>query len=90
MEFVSFDGLGGFIGVWGLRVWGFWILDGFGVGVGVWGLGLDLRWGLASQVLLGGSWLGRSRAISRITIVITYIKGLITPLITTHEPPSRG
>ena len=38
---------------------------------------------------LGGSWLGLSRVISRITIVITYIKGLITPLITSHEPPSR-
>ena len=23
------------------------------------------------------------------TIVITYVRGLITPLITTHEPPSR-
>ena len=39
--------------------------------------------------LLGGSWLLISRAISRITAVITHIKGLITPLITTHEPPSR-
>ena len=27
------------------------------------------------------------RVISRISIVITYIRGLITPLITTHEPP---
>ena len=30
-----------------------------------------------------------SRVIRRITIVITYFRGLITPLITTHEPPSR-
>ena len=27
--------------------------------------------------------------ISRVAIVITHIGGLITPLITTHEPPSR-
>ena len=25
----------------------------------------------------------------RVTIVIAYIRGLITPLITTHEPPSN-
>ena len=37
-----------------------------------------------SQVVLGGSWV----VISTVTIVITYIKGLTTPLITTHEPPS--
>ena len=24
-----------------------------------------------------------------VTIIITHIKGLITPLITTHEPPSK-
>ena len=29
-----------------------------------------------------------SKVISRVTIVITYIRGLMTPLITTHEPPS--
>ena len=29
-----------------------------------------------------------SRVISRATILITHIKGLISPLITTHEPPS--
>ena len=27
-------------------------------------------------------------AISRMAIVIAYIKGLITLLVTTHEPPS--
>ena len=27
--------------------------------------------------------------MSRITTVITHIRGLTTPLITTHEPPSR-
>ena len=30
-----------------------------------------------------------SRVISRVTILITHIKGLITLLITTPEPPSR-
>ena len=30
-------------------------------------------------------------AISRVTVLITHIKGLFTPLITTHESPSsRG
>ena len=29
-----------------------------------------------------------SRVISRMTIVITPIMGLITPLLPTHEPPS--
>ena len=39
--------------------------------------------------VLGGSWVVISGVISRATIVITHIRGLITPLITTHEPPSR-
>ena len=34
--------------------------------------------------LLGGSWVVVSKVICRATIVITYIRGLIT----THEPPS--
>ena len=42
------------------------------------------------RVLLGGSWVVISRVISRVTIVITYIRGLIAPLITTHEPPISG
>ena len=37
---------------------------------------------------VGGSWVVTSRIVSRLTMVITYIKGLITPLITTHEPPN--
>ena len=48
-------------------------------------------WSLAAPwpvEILGGSWLGISGVISRVTIVITHIRGLITPLITTHEPPS--
>ena len=38
---------------------------------------------------LGGSWVVISKVISRVAMVITYIRGLILPLITTHEPPSR-
>ena len=37
---------------------------------------------------LGGSWVVISRVISRITMVVTYIRALLTPLVTTHEPPS--
>ena len=42
---------------------------------------------LESRVL-GGSWVVISGVLSRVTILITHIGGLITPLITTHEPPS--
>ena len=38
--------------------------------------------------ILGGSWVVISRVISRVTILISHIRGLITPLLTTHEPPS--
>ena len=44
---------------------------------------------LLSRVhVLGGSWVVISGVISRVTIIITHIRQLITPLITTHEPPS--
>ena len=39
--------------------------------------------------LLGGSWVVISRVISPLILVITIVTLLITPLITTHEPPSR-
>ena len=42
-----------------------------------------------SEGILGGSWVVISRVINRVTILITLLRGLITPLITTHEPPSR-
>ena len=45
--------------------------------------------GLPLRPVLGGSWLVIDRVISRVTMVITYIRGLITPLIPTLEPPSR-
>ena len=38
--------------------------------------------------LLGGSWVVISGAISPLIGVITIVTLLISPLITTHEPPS--
>ena len=38
--------------------------------------------------VLGGSWVGKSRVISRVTRLITHIRGLITRFRTTHESPS--
>ena len=35
--------------------------------------------GLGFSCLLGGSWVDVRRVISRITIIITNIRGLITP-----------
>ena len=43
---------------------------------------------LRRTILLGASWVVLSGAISKVTIVITHIKGLITILITAHEPAS--
>ena len=40
--------------------------------------------------VLGGSWVVISGDISRVIIVISPIRGLITLFITTHEPPSMG
>ena len=45
--------------------------------------------GSVSKVL-GGSWVVISRVISPLIWVITIVTLLITPLITTHEPPSRA
>ena len=39
--------------------------------------------------MLGGSWVVRNGLISRVTIPISHIRRLITPLITIHEPPSN-
>ena len=42
-------------------------------------------------LLLGGSWVVITGVISRVIRLITPIRGLIAPLITTLlEPPSRG
>ena len=42
------------------------------------------------RALLGGSWVVISGVISRITIIMTHMRGLRTLLITTREPPSKG
>ena len=41
-------------------------------------------------LVLGGSWVVISGVISKVTIVMTHIRGLITLLITAHEPPSSS
>ena len=38
----------------------------------------------------GGSWVVISRGISRVTILKTQLRGIITLLITTPEPPKVG
>ena len=43
-----------------------------------------------TETPLGGSWGVISGVISKVTIVITHIRGLITPLIATLEPPNSG
>ena len=40
-------------------------------------------------LLLRGSWVVLSGAISRVSIPITHIRGLLALLIATHEPPSN-
>ena len=59
--------------------------------LGSMGLGFrSLGWPLMTrQLLLGGSWVAISGVVSRVTIIITHIVGLLTLLMTTHEPPSR-
>ena len=46
--------------------------------------------GTVQGSILGGSWVVISGVTSKVTIIITHIRALITPLITTHEPPSKG
>ena len=47
------------------------------------------RWNLQAEGMLGGSWVVISGVLSKVTVLITPTRGLITPLITTHEPPSK-
>ena len=48
-------------------------------------------WGWAkTDGLLGGSWVVIRGVISPLVCVITIVTLLITPLRTTHAPPSRG
>ena len=51
---------------------------------------MGVNGGLRALGVLGGSWGVISGVISRVSILTTHIRGLITPFITTHEPPSRG
>ena len=44
----------------------------------------------SQTIVLGGSWVVISGAISPLIWVISIVNPLITLLITTHEPPSRG
>ena len=44
----------------------------------------------SAGAILRGSWVVISGGISRVTIHITHVSGLVTPLITPHEPPSKG
>ena len=43
----------------------------------------------SGQSSFTGSWVVISRLISRVTMLITHIRVLITPLTATHEPPSK-
>ena len=43
----------------------------------------------ALYTLLGGSWVVISMVLRPVIWVMTIVTLLITPLITTHEPPSR-
>ena len=45
---------------------------------------------LSGRFLLGGSWVVINGVISPPIGVITIVTLIITPLITTHEPPSKG
>ena len=42
-----------------------------------------------SLLLRGKTVLVISRVISSLTIIITHVWGLVTPLMATHEPPSK-
>ena len=42
-----------------------------------------------AKTLLGGAWVVISGVISPLIWVIIIVTLLITPLLTTHEPPSK-
>ena len=44
----------------------------------------------AALNMLGGAWVVISGFTSGVTVIITHIKGLRSPLIATHESPSTG
>ena len=51
--------------------------------------GLDKKWNYTMLEILGGSWAVISGGRSPLRRVTTIVTLLITPHITTHEPPSR-
>ena len=59
---------------------GSWGSYKLGLGFRIWVQGLGF-W---------GSWVVISGVISKVSIVITHIRGLLTILISTHEPPSSS
>ena len=66
----------------------FWFMDlGFRLWVKSSDVGLIWCFRLALNPL-GGSWVVTSGAISKVTILITLVGGLITPLLTALEPTS--
>ena len=50
---------------------------------------LGRRLGKSLTSVLGGSWVVISGIISRLTLIITHLRGLIAKITTTHEPSSR-
>ena len=46
--------------------------------------------GFRVEVLVGDSWVVISGVLSPLIWVISIVTRLITPFITTHEPPSRA
>ena len=52
--------------------------------------GLLFRRSLNVGSILGGSWVVISGVLSPLIWVITVVTLLLTPFITTPEPPSRG
>ena len=59
-------------------------------GLGLRVLGLQDPWKTTGfGVLRRGPWAIIGGVRSRVTIILTRIRGLITPLVTAHEPPSR-
>ena len=61
-----------------------WVTGDFGE-IGLQGLRFRVK---GEQLVLGGSWVVISGVISPLIGVITIVTLIITPLITSHEPPS--
>ena len=85
MDFTSKSLLGGsWVVVTGVSSPLIWVLITISYPIVVTGVSSPLIWVL---ITISYPWVVISRVIDRVTILITRIKGLITPLTTTHEPP---